>query len=235
MGKRPTARPPPNPAIGGSVTLRHSDSSFGKPRPMAKTARDDLPTPQRVRFDMRSLRRLAAWGACAALSLTLAVLAASSEPGSQRLASLGAGKATAARSAVATGAQPTQPPSDAEAKRLAEAVRILAADRDRMLARINSLQQNLDDVTGAINRPSQPSASATPPAPAPGKPPNPPPRSQYPASSKPRRRHRRRPAASPSPHSPTGPPRRRSWRCLRSMTTMERRLGRVMPVPIRTD
>jgi hypothetical protein len=69
---------------------------------------------------------------------------------------------------VATAAQPTQ--SDAEARRLAEAVRILAADRDRMLARINSLQQNLDDVTGAINRPNPPGAA---PAPAPAKPPNP--------------------------------------------------------------
>jgi hypothetical protein len=138
---------------------------------MAKTARDDLSTPRRARFDMRSLRRLAAWGGWAALSLTFAVLAASSEPGSQRLAALGAGKATAVRSVAANGAQPAQPQSDADAKRLADAVRILAADRDRMLARINSLEQNLDDATGAIKRPSPPGESATPAAPA--KPPNP--------------------------------------------------------------
>jgi hypothetical protein len=38
-----------------------------------------------------------------------------------------------------------------ESRRLSEAVRLLAADRDRLMARINALERNLSDVTGSIS------------------------------------------------------------------------------------
>src|SRR5205085_6420454 len=50
--------------------------------------------------------------------------------------------------------------AELEARRLSEAVRVLAADRDRLLSRVAVLERNLDDVTGSI--PANPPAAAAP-------------------------------------------------------------------------
>lgn len=52
-----------------------------------------------------------------------------------------------------------------DARRLAEAVRVLAADRDQALARIAALERNLDGVTGSIKRDRIASAQAVQAAP----------------------------------------------------------------------
>jgi hypothetical protein len=110
--------------------------------------------------------RLTLWAGVAVLSVAAAALAAYSDPGSHRLAH---GGATTAR-------EPTQwPGADIEARRLAEAVRLLTADRDRLAARLSALERNFDDVTGSIpNRlgaeraSGNPGASPLPPALVPG-------------------------------------------------------------------
>jgi hypothetical protein len=110
--------------------------------------------------------RLTVWAGVAVLSVAAAAMAAYSDPGLRRLALAGA--ATARES-------PQWPGADIEARRLAEAVRLLTADRDRLAARIGALERNFDDVTGAIPNRSgaertsaNPAASPLPPALAPG-------------------------------------------------------------------
>jgi hypothetical protein len=142
---------------------------------MAKRVRD-------ARFDdgVRSLIarkawRLAVWGALTLITVGAAILAAYSEAGSQRLA-LGGAAATASEPGLAGQTASRHFDGEIEARRLAEAVRALAADRDRLQARISVLERSLDDVTGSIpggaagERPAtaRPGASPLPPAPAPG-------------------------------------------------------------------
>jgi hypothetical protein len=106
--------------------------------------------------------RLGAWGGITILSIAAALVAAYTETGARRLA-LG-------DAVLIPGAVPPSAP-DPETRRLADAVRILSADRDRLAARVGALERNLDDVTGSIpGRPgANPGASPFPPtfAPAP--------------------------------------------------------------------
>ena len=116
---------------------------------------------------VRRAWRLGAWSAITVLSVAVAVIAAYTETGARRLA---LGDVPPVPSAA-----PWSAP-DLESRRLADAVRALSADRDRLTARVNALERNLDDVTGSIpNRTSErggapnPGASPLPPnlAPAP--------------------------------------------------------------------
>jgi hypothetical protein len=99
-------------------------------------------------FDMRELRRLALWGLAAAGALVLLVFAVSAQSGRDRLA------LASARSGEAAKPPPKAAPAVdlKEHQKLAETVRALTADRDRLLARISALEQNLQDVTGSIAR-----------------------------------------------------------------------------------
>jgi hypothetical protein len=127
---------------------------------MADVARGWNWGSQRHAFTMRGLWRLATWGIAAAASLLVAVLAAYSETGSQRL------MAAPARPDPAQLARKL----DIETRRLASQVHILTADRDRLAARVASLEHNLDDVTGSIKRQAalaNPPPAAAPVAPAP--------------------------------------------------------------------
>jgi hypothetical protein len=115
----------------------------------------------------RKAWRLGGWSGIAILCVAAAVVAAYTETGAHRLAS----SDSAMR---ASGAPPSA--ADSETRRLADAVRVLTADRDRLAARVSALERNLDDVTGAIpNRPGSdagnPAASPLPPSLAPGPPP----------------------------------------------------------------
>ncbi len=104
-------------------------------------------------FDRRTIVRLATWGTSAAVALMVAALITFSSSGAQRTGLAVAGLTQVESQLVAT-AQPNARPSDsdAEKRRLDDAIRLLAADRDRLLTRVASLERNLDDITGSIRR-----------------------------------------------------------------------------------
>lgn len=92
------------------------------------------------------LIRLTAWAVCAAVSVTLAVLACMTPSGTQRI--------DAAMAAWAGPdpheAQLVARKTDIDRRAMNDALRTLATDRDRLLTRIASLERNLDDITGSI-------------------------------------------------------------------------------------
>jgi hypothetical protein len=140
------------------------------------------------------LARLGIWIGLATMAVLTAALAARTDTGLRRIANLLSPEAPEpVRSAKITGPQIAgrQVDQDVE-RRLNEAVRALAADRDRLASRVAALERNLDDVTGSISHSSAPNAApgAQPPrpqgqvAPAPLTPP-PAPQTVAPAASVP--------------------------------------------------
>ena len=128
-------------------------------------------TPDRIvtglddhEFGAGSLIRMASWGIGASAALFLAVLATFSESARPRVAVALATLTGKADPAVAKPVQPAppaqvvvsvpQPPAQPhpEVRRLHEQVRLLAADRDRLVQRVSVLERNLEDVTGSIRR-----------------------------------------------------------------------------------
>ena len=103
-------------------------------------------------MNMRALWRLAIWGTSAATALTLVVVASLGETGSRRIATAMAspGGKDAQKAPVQLAAR--SPEQETEARRLMEAVRTLTADRDRLAARLSTVERNLEDVTGSIRR-----------------------------------------------------------------------------------
>lgn len=98
---------------------------------------------------MREFFRIFVWGTVAAVSLTLAIFAGSTEAGSDRARHA----ALQLREVVMpSGVKPARPLDAVEGRKLAETVRVLTSDRERLLARIAALENNLDDVTGSIKR-----------------------------------------------------------------------------------
>ena len=115
-------------------------------------------------FTLRKLERLALWGSAAAAAMFVAVIAGRSDVGSQRIIGL----IPLAHPPASRAAHPNEAaaaPLDAEAatRELVRAVRGLAEDRDRLMARLAALEHNLDDLTGSITR--QIEAARTPPWP----------------------------------------------------------------------
>src|SRR3954468_4028197 len=117
------------------------------------------------------LIRFGVWVGLATVAVLAAVLAARTETGVRRIAGLLSSEpAAAARSAKDASLANRAFDQEAEQRRLSEAVRMLAADRDRLLARVNTLERSLDDVTGSIGgaaprvaAPGTPTAVAAPP------------------------------------------------------------------------
>jgi hypothetical protein len=98
---------------------------------------------------MREFFRVFVWGTVAAVSLTLAIFAGSTEAGSDRAKHA----ALQLREVMMpSGIKPARPLDAVEGRKLAETVRVLTADRERLLARIASLENNVDDITGSIKR-----------------------------------------------------------------------------------
>jgi hypothetical protein len=95
-------------------------------------------------YGMPSLLRLAAWGVLATISLGLAVISAYSS--ALRPTAAGTGSAQSRTSAAEPGH------ADANMRRLIDAQRTLAADREQLFARMDSLERNLADATGSIKR-----------------------------------------------------------------------------------
>jgi hypothetical protein len=131
-----------------------------KPEPSAALA------PVRLKFGLRELFRLAIWGVSAASALFIALYAATTEIGRDRLF---VAFAEIHEVLMPTGVKPIRPLDAREGRRLAETVRSLAADRDRLLARIATLEQSLDGITGSIARVEK-AARTTSPGPSPNAP-----------------------------------------------------------------
>jgi hypothetical protein len=109
------------------------------------------------------LARFLVWAGLTAIALGSAALAAQTQTGAERIARIiGNDTPVAAHGRLAPRANPATPSdSELEARRLADTVRALAADRDRLLARLDALERNMD-VTGSIPRENPaPPASAT--------------------------------------------------------------------------
>src|SRR5688500_13231064 len=97
------------------------------------------------------LVRLGVWIALATAAVMTAVLTARTETGIRRIATLMApAPPETGRSAKAPTTQIAvrQAEQEAEQRRLSETVRTLAADRDRLLARLGTLERNVEDMTG---------------------------------------------------------------------------------------
>src|SRR5947207_15944496 len=104
------------------------------------------------------LARLAVWISLATVALIMVVFVARTESGIRRIATL-----LTPAEATRTSKAPQLANQEAEQRRLAEAVRALTADRDRLTARLTVIERNLDEVTGSI----PPAAAAAKPTPVP--------------------------------------------------------------------
>lgn len=114
------------------------------------------PPPEVVnlrRFDLRSLWRTTFWGCAAAIAVTVVAGTAFSDVGAERLK-------VAVKSVLEPIAGPPQQSValqrteelQKQTQQLAETVRELTADRDRLKGRLVILEQSLDDITGAIKK-----------------------------------------------------------------------------------
>jgi hypothetical protein len=108
------------------------------------------------------LARLGIWIGLATVAVLTAVLTARTETGLRRIANLLSPEASeGVRSAKIAGPQIASRQVDQEVeRRLNEAVRALAADRDRLASRVAALERNLDDVTGSISHSSAPNSAS---------------------------------------------------------------------------
>jgi hypothetical protein len=86
--------------------------------------------------------RLGRWGVATIAAVTLALLIGSSEMGLRRIA--------LAVANIQGTAAPPQPRESGEIARLSEVLKRLTNDRDRLLARLDAIERNLDDLTGSV-------------------------------------------------------------------------------------
>lgn len=104
-------------------------------------------------FTMQALWRQALWGSAAATALLVAILSTRSDLGAQRTAIMFSALHPSSSSSLRAGqANGAARPFDAEAatRQLAQAVRGLSEDRDRLTVRLAAVEHNLDDMTGSI-------------------------------------------------------------------------------------
>lgn len=122
----------------------------------------DLPNI-RKHLRPRAAWRVFGWGGAATLALAAVAFTGQTEAGSKRLQLALAYVSEPAR--VVAQIPPTS--TEAETQRLATQLRDLAADRERLTARIAMLERNLADMTGSIKKQSEQlaaaRAAATPP------------------------------------------------------------------------
>jgi len=115
------------------------------------------------------LVRFLVWGGLAAVALGGAMLAAQTQTGTQRLAEIFGsrsptnGMARSAAALAAPAAVPQRADAEIESRRLAESIRVLAADRDRLLARLDAIERSLD-VTASTARDTAAALAANPPS-----------------------------------------------------------------------
>ncbi len=149
----------------------------------------------------RSLARLMTWAGIALFAVGAAVLAARSEAGSQRFARLWAPAAPVQQQARAEAPRSTasDPLLVYETRRLADQIRVLAADREALMERLATVERTVGDVTASIPRSDpqiapQPNVRVIAPAPPPAAATTPPPAGPVPAGTPPSA-----PSAAPVP------------------------------------
>lgn len=119
---------------------------------MASEIEPPEPDLSNIRKLLGKRYRLCGWGSAAAIALASLAITTQTESGSERLQLAFAPASSPAR-AVAAADVPTRVIGiDKETLRLEAQLRVLAADRDRLTARIALLERNLDDMTGSIKR-----------------------------------------------------------------------------------
>jgi hypothetical protein len=125
-------------------------------------------------IDMRPLFRIATWGVCSVVAVGAVIFTGRTEVGAERAGVALAALRDAPNDLIAHPANllaTSGPGSDAETRRLADTVRKLSADRDRLAIRVAALEQNLNDLTGSISRDrsagSNGAGASAPPAPRP--------------------------------------------------------------------
>jgi hypothetical protein len=125
---------------------------------LAEAADGAEPAPDHSTFAMPDLWRLAIWGVGAAVTLAIAGFASMTATGHDRV--------VLALAQIRGTAQPSPRPLDVlaadENRQLAEAVRRMTADRDRLQARLATLERGLEDVTGSIARVEKVAQAAVP-------------------------------------------------------------------------
>jgi hypothetical protein len=102
-----------------------------------------------MKFGWRDLWRVSLWAVSAAAAMALAVYAGTTEIGRDRVHHA---FAEVREILVPSGIKPVRPLDAREGRHLADTVRALAADRERLLARIATLEQGMDGITGSIAR-----------------------------------------------------------------------------------
>lgn len=122
-------------------------------------ASEAIPVRVRRRFGLRDLFRCTLWACSAALAVFGAVFAASTEIGRERL---WLAAAEIHEILMPTGIKPIRPLDAREGRRLADTVRSLTVDRERLLNRIASLEQTVEGITGSIARIEQASKAPAP-------------------------------------------------------------------------
>jgi hypothetical protein len=113
-------------------------------------------------IDMRPLLRIGVWGAGAVVAVVSVLLAGRTEVGAERAQVALAALRQAPREIVAHPSNLLAARSssdDAATKRLTDEVSKLTADRDRLVTRVATLEQNLTDLTGSIARAEAPAAN----------------------------------------------------------------------------
>ena len=101
--------------------------------------------------DRRALWRAIFWGGSTAFALVAATLIATSDFGTQRLHQALA-SIIEPGTAVAIPSPQKLAQTEQQIRQLGETVQTLAGDRDRLLARVATLEETLQDVTGSVKR-----------------------------------------------------------------------------------
>ena len=128
---------------------------------------EDLP-PESIelrRFDLHSMWRVLLWGASATMAVAIVAGTAFSDLGAERLKQTVAALFEPAKTGAADTSQPQTTQQLAQSatseqfaalekqtRELTQTVRELTAERDRVKTRLASLEQNYDDITGAIKK-----------------------------------------------------------------------------------
>jgi hypothetical protein len=114
---------------------------------VAEPQSSTIVTPSKRKFGIRDLFRVVLWGVSAASALFVAVYAGTTEAAQGRLH---VAIAEIHEILMPSGVKPIRPLDAREGRRLTETVRALAADRERLLARVATLEQSVDGITGSI-------------------------------------------------------------------------------------
>src|SRR6516164_8610253 len=194
--------------------VRLAKADLKRPAPKAS---GPMAPDRKAPVTMQGLWRLMMWGATAAAALLIAVISSRGVVGSQRaavaVATISGGSSVAVKQPGQATAEADNRPFDAqtETKRLSEAVRELASENNRLMARVGMVEHSVDDVTGSIAQQIKRAAAAAPAWP------DSPPEPVTPANIS--------AVVAPWNTAPISAPRRRSRRCARA--------GSVSAPPIR--